>query len=75
MRSAELLAELKKMHTELKGLAARAVVNYIMTEVHEINSISDEELNNVLRNALSLIEIEDNDIHRVKEIIKKMIDA
>ncbi|MGC9178722.1 MAG: hypothetical protein ACP5GZ_00770 [Vulcanisaeta sp.] len=59
------------MRNNLKGLAARAVINYIMTELNEINSISEEELNNILSNALSLVEIEENDIHRIKEFIRK----
>ncbi|ADY00497.1 MAG: hypothetical protein ACP5L5_00990 [Vulcanisaeta sp.] len=71
MNGVELLEELKSMRNNLKGLAARAVINYIMTELNEINSISEEELNNILSNALSLVEIEENDIHRIKEFIRK----
>ena len=74
MNNDELLKELKNMQVGLKGLAARAVINYIMTELNEISSASNEEISVILRNALSLLEIEENDIHRVKEFIRKMID-
>ena len=73
MNNDELLKELKNMQVSLKGLAARAVINYIMTELNEISSASNEEVSVILRNALSLLEIEENDIHRVKEFIRKMI--
>ncbi|WP_252901796.1 hypothetical protein [Vulcanisaeta sp. JCM 14467] len=62
------------MQVGLKGLAARAVINYVMTELNEISSVSNEEVNVILRNALSLLEVEENDIHRVKEFIRKMIN-
>ena len=74
MNNNELLKELKNMQVSLKGLAARAVINYIMTELNEISSASNEEVSVILRNALSLLEIEENDIHRVKEFIRKMIN-
>ncbi|GAB6946503.1 hypothetical protein JCM16161A_06330 [Vulcanisaeta sp. JCM 16161] len=74
MHSNELLRELKNMQAGLRGLAARAVINYIMTELNEINSVTKDELNAILRNALSLIEIEEGDIRRVKEFIEKMIN-
>ncbi len=56
-------------------MAARAVINYIMTELNEIEVVSEEEVNNILRNALNLIEVEENDIRRVKEVIEKMINS
>ena len=71
MNGVELLEELKNIRSNLRGLAARAVINYIMTELNEINSISEEELSNILSNALSLVEIEENDIHRIKEFIRR----
>ncbi|GAB6944704.1 hypothetical protein JCM14467A_14860 [Vulcanisaeta sp. JCM 14467] len=74
MNNNELLKELKNMQVGLKGLAARAVINYVMTELNEISSVSNEEVNVILRNALSLLEVEENDIHRVKEFIRKMIN-
>ena len=74
MGNDELLKELKSMQVGLRGLAARAVINYIMTELNEISSASNEEVNVILRNALSLLEIEENDIRRVKEFIRKMIN-
>ena len=74
MNNDELLKELKSMQISLRGLAARAVINYIMTELNEISSVSNEEVSVILRNALSLLEIEENDIHRVKEFIRKMIN-
>mgnify|MGYP001770776430 CR=1 FL=1 len=63
------------MRAGIKGLAARAVINYIMTELNEIESISKEEINNVLHNALNLIELEESDIRRVKEVIERLINS
>lgn len=74
MSNNELLKELKSMQSGLRGgLAARAVINYIVTEFNEINSVTKDEFNVILRNALNLIEIEEVDIRRVKEFIEKMI--
>ncbi|WP_054842317.1 hypothetical protein [Vulcanisaeta distributa] len=75
MSNNELLKELKSMQSSLRGgLAARAVINYIMTELNEIDSVAKDEFNAILHNALSLIEIEEVDIRRVKEFIEKMIN-
>ncbi len=73
MSNDELLKELKNMQVSLRGLAARAIVNYILTELNEINSVTENELNAILRNALNLVEIEESDIRKVKEFIEKMI--
>ncbi|ADN51218.1 hypothetical protein [Vulcanisaeta distributa] len=73
MPNDELLKELKNIQISLRGLAARAVINYILTELNEINSVTEDELNAILRNALNLVEIEESDIRRVREFIEKMI--
>ena len=62
------------MRASIRGLAAKAVINYILTELNEIESVSEEEINNILRNALNLIELEESDIRRVKETIERMIN-
>ncbi len=70
----ELLRELKEVRNSIRGLAARAVVNYLITELEEIgNSINKEDLNRVLSNALDLINIEEGDILRVKEMILRLM--
>lgn len=75
MPSIKLIEELKTVRANLRGLAARAVINYVITELDEAESVSEEEVRNVLRNALNLVEIEEDDIRRVREIIERMINS
>ncbi len=65
----ELIRELRDLSGDLRGLAAKAVINYILVELSEINSVGREELEEILLNAMKLIEIEERDISRVKELI------
>jgi len=69
----EILRELKQMQASIRGLAAKAVINYLVTELEEIDDSIDEKIiNQLLINASLLINIEEEDISRVKELIKKL---
>jgi len=61
------------MQASIRGLAAKAVINYLVTELEEIDDSIDEKIiNQLLINASLLINIEEEDISRVKELIKKL---
>ncbi|MDT7969976.1 MAG: hypothetical protein RQ842_05365 [Vulcanisaeta sp.] len=69
----EILRELKQMQASIRGLAAKAVINYLVTELEEIDDSIDEKIiDQLLINASLLINIEEEDISRVKELIKKL---
>ncbi|BDR91156.1 hypothetical protein [Vulcanisaeta souniana] len=68
----ELMRELRNLSGDLRGLAAKAVINYLLVELSEINSVNREELEEVLLNAMKLIEVEERDINRVKELITRL---
>ncbi|KUO88964.1 MAG: hypothetical protein RXR44_03560 [Vulcanisaeta sp.] len=73
MNYGEILRELKQMQASIRGLAAKAVINYLVTELEEIDDSIDEKIiNQLLINASLLINIEEEDISRVKELIKKL---
>jgi hypothetical protein len=61
------------MQASIRGLAAKAVINYLVTELEEIDDSIDEKIiDQLLINASLLINIEEEDISRVKELIKKL---
>jgi len=69
----EILRELKQTQASIRGLAAKAVINYLVTELEEIDDSIDEKIiDQLLINALLLINVEEEDISRVKELIKKL---
>jgi len=69
----EILRELKQTQASIRGLAAKAVINYLVTELEEIDdSINEKIIDQLLINASLLINIEEEDISRVKELIKKL---
>ncbi|MCG2865675.1 MAG: hypothetical protein RXN89_03505 [Vulcanisaeta sp.] len=69
----EILRELKQTQASIRGLAAKAVINYLVTELEEIDDSIDEKIiDQLLINASLLINIEEEDISRVKELIKKL---
>ncbi|MCG2881269.1 MAG: hypothetical protein L7G96_08105 [Vulcanisaeta sp.] len=73
MNRDDLLNELRRLRDNVRGLAAKAVLNYLVTELEEINaSVNEEVLNQLLMNALSLISIEEEDIVRVREAITRI---
>ncbi|KUO82070.1 MAG: hypothetical protein AT718_06065 [Vulcanisaeta sp. JCHS_4] len=73
MNYGEILRELKQMQAGIRGLAAKAVINYLVTELEEIDDSIDEKIiDQLLINASLLINIEEEDISRVKELIKKL---
>jgi hypothetical protein len=73
MNYGEILRELKQTQASIRGLAAKAVINYLVTELEEIDDSIDEKIiNQLLINASLLINIEEEDISRVKELIKKL---
>jgi hypothetical protein len=73
MNYGEILRELKQMQASIRGLAAKAVINYLVTELEEIDDSIDEKIiDQLLINASLLINIEEEDISRVKELIKKL---
>jgi len=73
MNYGEILRELKQTQASIRGLAAKAVINYLVTELEEIDDSIDEKIiDQLLINASLLINIEEEDISRVKELIKKL---
>lgn len=74
MNRDEILKELRILRSNTRGLAARAVLNYLMTELEEYDSISEEDIHRLFSNALLLIRIEEEDISRVKELIMRLAE-
>ena len=71
MNYGEILRELKQTQASIRGLAAKAVINYLITELEEIDDSIDEKIiDQLLINALLLINVEEEDISRVKELLK-----
>ncbi|WP_069807163.1 hypothetical protein [Vulcanisaeta thermophila] len=71
MSSGGVLDMVMRSYGEFRGLAARAILNYIITELEE--GQGDEGANEVLKRALSLIDMERNDLDKLRSLIEGLM--
>lgn len=74
MASKNALDIIMRDYGSFRGLAARTILNYVITELEEIYEAgSDGVIDEVLKRALSLIEVEEEDLTRLKVLIERLL--
>lgn len=75
MASGNVLDTVMRDYGSFKGLAARAILNYIITELEELSEADKDGItNDVLKKALSLIDMEERDLIRLRTLIERLLD-
>lgn len=72
MASGNVLDIIMRDYGSFKGLAARSILNYMITELEEYND--GKAADEILKRALSLISLEESDLTKLKALIERLLD-